>query len=61
MDSIKFDAVWVIHCVEDEDRLKNIEYQKENNQWLKDKPNILSNANKMWLIDLSNSTDTRLV
>lgn len=36
MDSIKFDAVWVIHCVEDEDRLKNIEYQKENNQWLKD-------------------------
>lgn len=36
MDSIKFDAVWVIHCIEDEDRLKNIEYQKENNQWLKD-------------------------
>ena len=33
----------------------------EINQWLKDKPNILSNANKMWLIDLSNSTDTRLV
>lgn len=35
--------------------------KEEINQWLKDKPNILSNANKMWLIVLSNSTDTRLV
>ena len=35
--------------------------KEEINQWLKDKPNILSNANKMWLFDLSNSTDTRLV
>ena len=35
--------------------------KEEINQWLIDKPNILSNANKIWLIDLSNSTDIRLV
>ena len=35
--------------------------KEETNQWLKDKPNILSNANKMWLINLTNSTDTRLI
>lgn len=35
--------------------------KEETNQWLKDKSNIVSNANKMWLINLSNSTDTRLI
>lgn len=35
--------------------------KEETKQWLKDKSNIVSNANKMWLIDLSNSTDTRIV
>ena len=35
--------------------------KEETNQWLKDKSNIVSNANKMWLINLTNSTDTRLI
>ena len=35
--------------------------KEETDQWLKDKTNIVSNANKMWLIDLTNSTDTRLI
>ena len=35
--------------------------KEETDQWLKDKSNIVSNANKMWLINLSNSTDTRLI
>lgn len=35
--------------------------KEETNKWLKDKSNIVSNANKMWLINLSNSTDTRLI
>ena len=35
--------------------------KEETDQWLKDKTNIVSNANKIWLIDLSNSTDTRLI
>lgn len=35
--------------------------KEEINQWLKDKSNIVSNANKMWLINLTNSTDTRLI
>lgn len=35
--------------------------KEETNQWLKDKSNIVSNTNKMWLIDLSNSKDTRLI
>ena len=35
--------------------------KEETNQWLKDKSNIVSIANKMWLINLSNSTDTRLI
>lgn len=35
--------------------------KEETNQWLKDKSSIVSNANKMWLINLTNSTDTRLI
>ena len=35
--------------------------KEEIDQWLKDKSNIVSNADKMWLINLSNSTDTRLI
>lgn len=35
--------------------------KEETAQWLKDKSNIVSIANKMWLINLSNSTDTRLI
>ena len=35
--------------------------KEETDQWLKDKSNIVSNAKKLWLIDLSNSTDTRLI
>lgn len=34
--------------------------KEETNQWLKDKYNIVLNANKIWLINLTN-TDTRLI
>ena len=33
----------------------------EINQWISEKTSIVSNANKLWLIDLSKSTDTRLI
>lgn len=41
MDFIKdIDEVYVIHCIENKERLKNIEYQIENNSWLKNKLQI---------------------
>ena len=38
----------------------NMTYEQVNT-WLEEKSAIVSNSEKMWLIDLSNSTDTRLI
>ena len=36
MEFVKFDKVYVIHCVENEQRYKNILFQMDNNKWLKE-------------------------